>query len=85
MKKIVTVECDCKKGQEFCSGNKPEFYKEMDRAISRFLHFKNLNRIWAEFDQLKIPIPPKFSQYEIEKALYWAIHLNGMHIVAIKL
>jgi len=82
--KVVTVECDCKKGQEFCSGNKPEFYKDLNEALGRFNHFKNLNRVWALFDQAKIPIPPQYSQHLVEKALYWGIHINGKHIVAVK-
>jgi hypothetical protein len=72
---LVTCECTCQPGEKFPDGSSPVFYVDETRA--RWM-FEKLAPILM-LDRQTFRRIRKRS----EKQQYWAVHLNGAHILNI--
>lgn len=75
---FVTRECACKPGEQFPDGNHPSFYTDSVKA--EYMYRKLKAKARADHARISLGSAGDLSLFDI----YFAVHLNGEHIISIK-
>ncbi len=72
---FLVDDCKCVVGKAFPGGNLPEFYKNIGKAWKRHLFLARR----AVFARRREELGGPFATFQ---EMYFAVHLNGKHIIA---